>query len=201
MKDILNTILKLLGIVIALLVIMTIFVLLLRTATPVQPIPQVTETAQQQSWLYNPLWDWYYYPYYWFYPREKHHHYYHDDKKPHHPPPAPAPSPAPSSGLPPTPLPSSGSTPVLDILPEITISNSLSGGISVPVQPIQPLEPIVQSIQPAPEPVVVQPPPAPETVVAQPFDNIAEAFTNFNGDVPEPWSLIKSLPEVCQITP
>ena len=204
MAKVLDTILKVLGIVIAVLVILSIIILLLRVMKPQEPASTTVSTDTQNTALwYDPYWDWLNYPYYWFYPSERRHHRrYHDNHHPSTPTvtaapiptvtSAPAPAPAPSSGFFPT-LPTSLLLPtVSDIIPEVTINNSLIGGISGPINNPPNLIPVPSVNNPDvptinPDVVAVNP----DVVASQSI----EPFENNINSSPEPWTNIASLPD------
>jgi hypothetical protein len=200
----LDTLLKVLGIVIAVLVILSIVVLLLRVMRP-QELNTTTTAAtdnQYTSLWYDPYWDWLNYPYYWFYPSERRQHRrYHDNHHPSTPTVSDAPIPTVSDAPIPTvsdapiptvsdaPIPTVSDAPILtfpDIVPEVTIDNSLIGNISGPIlnTPVLTLGSTTGSGSGVP---VIN-----TDVVSNP---VVESFVNSSGSIPEPWSNISSLPE------
>lgn len=226
----LDILLKVLGVLIALLVIISVIVLLLRVVRPQPTITSTTITKPKQplfSYWYYPYWDWVYNPYYWFYPKEKHHHHYYTSATTTTTGATTtttiAPTEASSTTMPaimdepPADTTDATTEPVImdgnmlnvpltdimssepvisepditltsDIIPEITINNSLNGGVSVPVITV-------------PELISEQPPiPPPETPDVNPeqIQQVAvEGFTTINMTQtnPEPWSIITSQPE------
>lgn len=187
----LDTILKVLGIIVAVLLSLSIIVLLFRIAMPPSQPASTTETKSKTSSLwYDPYWNWFNYPYYWFYPRERHH-YYHNNYKysPSTTTTTTTTTPTTTEQTPTTTEPTIAllSIPSLpdipsDISPEITINTSLTDGIITPV--------ITQS-----EPLISEPSITPvENIIPNSTQN-SEGFENQSNSLPEPWSNITSLPD------
>jgi hypothetical protein len=190
MAKVLDTILKVLGvlfILIAVLVILSIIVLLLRVLKPQQAESPSSTVAPETAYWYDPYWDWLNYPYYWFYPNERRHHRYHNDNHHSAHPPAPTVTTAPTSGVLPTLLDVIPTIP--DVIPDVTINASLVGSISGPVvNPPSAIQP------PTSEPVIN--PVFPIAPVVNLANQVVEGFENGGSSTPEPWSNISSLPEL-----